>query len=394
MTVSTASISSVNEETHGFDNLSPTAGSWRNGFWPIGPSVNWGIQRGKFPFDFEGIAFKFSNMTPAIPANAKIISAKLRGTAAATSTGVTFLTIVEVLGKDSLWDLAAAGPKWVSASGAGFNFDADVVVLNTVAATLVDTGISTTHNWSIRDNSVGRYLKVGQGVDVVTAGTLGFADISLGREGTPGAGNIWCEIYSQDGAGLADTLLATSNTRVASTAPASTAPFRFTFSGGEQISLSAGQKIVVVLNGDYPLNAGNNVRMGWSSGGYAPGTFQIFGTGVGFDDQNYPMQRNFRNAPFPYGFGVWQPPGFTIGVDYDTPEPFLAGTTSFVDMLSGYISSGSYVEGDPIGVKILRAALFFPPTGNVYRQWASFLHATFSPVRLIVEWKPRAIRIT
>jgi hypothetical protein len=161
------------------------------------------------------------------------------------------------------------------------------------------------------------------------------------------------------------------------------APFRFTFSGLEQIALSASQDIVVVLNGDYPVSATQNIGVGWSAAGYAPGTFQVQGTGVGFDDQNYPMQRNFQNTPTT-GFVIWIAPRFISGVDYDTPN--LAA------MLQAHILTSGYAQGDPLAFGVERNLLFFP-SGDANRRWASVDHGTHSPVRLIVEWKERAIRV-
>lgn len=373
------------DETGGWDNLAPLAGSWRNLFWNQPTAdVRWGVLVGKFTFNFERVVMKFTNLTPTIPPNATIVSAVLRGTAFATSDAQTFFTVIQALAPDGLWNLPSAGPLWRSCSAVGLNTDMDVAVLGVFAGTLADTAVSTTHRWPIRNNGAGRYLKAGQGVRVVTAGTLGFVDISIRRTGAVGAGNIWAEVYSQDGAGLADTLLATSNTRAASAAPAVTAPFRFTFSGLDQIALAAGQDIVVVLNGDYPVSATQNIAAGWTRAGYGPGTFQLFGTGVSFDDQNYPMQESFRTALPSPGFVVWIAPKFFVGVDYDTP--------SLVGILQNHLLSGSYAQGDPLAFAVFRSAFLFP-SGTAQRQWAQVGHATLSPVRLIVEWKERAVRV-
>ncbi len=384
MTISTASVGQVEDETFGFDNLAPTAGSWRNIFWPEASDVEmiWGKQFGKFLFDFEKIAFKFANMSPTIPSDAKIISAILRGTATADSTVATFFTVIQVLRKDGLWNLASAGPLWRSASPFGTNSEMDVLVLDTGAGTLADTAVPLHALWPIRDNSVGRYDKIGQGVEIVTAGTLGFVDLLLGRTGAVAVGNVFCEIYSQTGLGLADTLLATSDTRPASAVPVAgtPAPFRFTFSGGNQISLAVGQDIVAVLSGDYPVNANQNIGAGWNRIGGLHGFMQLFGTGVGFDDQNYPMMDSFRTAQPSPGFIIWIAPTFAVGVDEDTP--------SFAALLQAFIRSGSYVQGDPFGITVARSNAFFPGS-TADRRWANFAHPTFSPVRMIVEWRKR-----
>lgn len=385
MTISTASIIAMADETGGWDNLAPTAGTWRNIFWDAALSdMRWGVFVGKFTFNFERVVFKFTNLTPTIPPNAKIVSAVLRGAAFATSDTQTFFTVIQVEKPDGFWNLASAGPLWRTASAPGTNADMDVVVFNIFATTLVDTAIPINNAWAIRDNVAGRYLKAGQGVRVVTAGTLGFVDITIDRTGTVAVGNIWAEIYSQDGSGLADVLLATSNTRPASAAPGSAAPFRFTFSGPEQIALTAAQDIVVVLNGDFPLSATENIAAGWKgNSGYGPGTFQLFGTGVGFDDQNYPLQDSFRAIAPSTGFIVWIAPQFLIGVDYDTPNLSV--------ILQEYLLSGLYAQGDPLAFPVFRSTFLFP-SGTAQRSWAQFGHPTLQPVRLIVDWKERAIR--
>ena len=381
MTVSTASIVRVEDETYGWDNLAPTAGTWRQIFWPelTDTDMVWGKLFGKFLFDFETVVWKFSNMSPTIPPDAKIVSAILRGTSTANSTALTFFTVIQVRANDGLWNFASAGPLWRSASPLGTNAQMDVHVLNVLGlTTLVDTAVSAHAFWAIRDNVVGRFDKIGQAVAIVTAGTLGFVDFTLDRTGAVAAGNVWCEVYSQDGNGLADTLLATSDTRPASAVPATPGVFRFAFSGGNQISLSVGQAIVVVLNGDYLVSATQNISSAWNR--KAGGPMQLFGTGVGFDDQNYPMQDSFRTiAPSP-GFIIWVAPRFFTGVDYDTP--------SFGDLLQAFIRNGIYAQGDPFSVSVARSNLFFP-TSTAQRKWANFAHATFQPVRLIVEWRKR-----
>ena len=388
MTISQANIIAAADETSGWDNLAPLAGTWRNIFWDS-PTADdrWGRQAGKFTFDFEKVVFKFSNLTPTIPANAKIISAVLRGAASFTSDAQTFITLIQIHGKDGFWNPASAGPLWRSASAVGTNADADVLVLNIATATLADTAVATDRNWEIRSNSAGRYLKAGQGVRIVTGGTLGFVDITLRRVGMVTPGFIWAEIYSQDSNGLADVLLATSNTRPATTAPTTPAPFRFTFSGGDQIILAAGQDIVVVLNGDYALSASQNIQMSWTRAGYTPGTFQLFGTGEVFDDQNYPVLDSFRTIVVSpsTGFAVWIAPQFFIGVDYDTPD--LSG------LLQTHILLSDYVEGDPLAFSVFFTTFLFP-AGTAQRAWAQFGHATLPSVRLEVEWRERGIRVS
>jgi hypothetical protein len=381
LTTSTASIAAVWDETLGFDNLIPPNGWHRNAFWFQNTPLAWGKNVLKFTFDYESIALKFTNMTPAIPKHAKVTNAILRGTAAAAGTGA-FYTFITILAKDGYWDQSPpTGPQWRGVGVDGNKpMDADVHILNPALGTLADTNCpGGLQVWSIRTGI--RYLKVGQGVTIATAGNLGYIDIAMKRTATAPAGNVWCEVYGQDADGLADTLLATSDTRPVSDAPTTIAIFRFTFSGAQQISLSQNQDIVAVVNGDYTPGA-NNVQVMYNTSGdqYAPGFFQVYGQGWAFDDQNYPLQDDFRAIATTEKLIYWVAPNFVAGTDYDTPD--------ISEPLQRYISSNDYSEGDPIGAAVWRSDLFFPP-GDVYRQWANFAHATYDPVRLIVEWRRR-----
>lgn len=388
--VSTASVLLQSDETYGFDSLAPFIGTWRNIQWDDagGDLLVWGRQFSKFGvFDWVRANFKFTNLTPTIPANAKIISAVLRGTAFATSTALDFFSVIRVLSRDDIW-VPPSTSGWKTASTItgpqpDLHTAADVEVFNLGVGSMVNTAITTTHTWPIRDNADSRHLRAGQGVTIESAGTLGFVDIEIDKTGAPG-GNIWCEVYSQDGSGLADALLATSDTRPAADAPTAPGRLRFTFSGGDQIALALNQQIVIVLNGDYALSATDNVAMAWTRGGYDIGTFQIDGTGRGFDSQSYPMQRNFQNVAGD-GFVVWIAPQFFVGVDYDTPDLSL--------IFQGHIMASGYVEGDPLALSIERS-LFLSPGATADRRWASSTHVTFQSVRLIVEWRDRAIRVT
>jgi hypothetical protein len=387
---SRASIARAIDETFGSDNLAPSIGSWRNDLWPVQTPLIWGKSVGKFTLVYPSIAYKFTNISPTIPPEAKIVSAKLRGTATETSLSDGFITLLLVLSKDGIWNETSVGPNWRSTSD-NLPIDADVRVLNTSFATLADTLITAQQlAWEIRSNAAGRYLKAGQGVQIVTAGILGYIDITMSRTGVAPAGNIWCEVYSQDGNGLADTLLATSDVRPASAVSTlvNGAPFRFTFSGAQQISLSSGQDTVAVVNGDYPVGTAF-VKVHYMSGPvgpgqdlYTPGVFQLYGTGISLDDQNYPTREDFRSIPNAANtFSAWNTPQFIAGVDYDSED--------FTGPLQQYFRSGNYAQGDPIAIGVFMFDFLFPP-GNVNRKWANFGNPTYTtPTRLIVEWRKR-----
>jgi len=388
---STAEINRTIDETFGSDTLAPAAGSWRNDLWSNAATwLEWGRRVGKLGIDFPTIAFKFRNMTPAIPPGAVIVSAVLRGTSVHNSGVDTFISLILVCAKDGWWDPATSPQQWRNTSD-WLNADAGAQVYSTGLVLLADTLVpGITIRWQLRSNAAGRYLKIGQGVTITAAATLGFVDMNLDRTAAVPAGNVWCEIYAQDGAGLVTgPVLATSNVRAAGTvgtALSGLPPFRFTFAGINQIALATNQKIVCVLNGDYPVGAAN-VRWHWTDNNiYPPGDLQVFGTGTSMDDQNYPMRQDFQSIPNSGpAFTGWITPQMLNGVEYDTPD--------LAPSVNQYINGGSYVLGDPICVTLHRSLSFLPST-DVSRRWAQFGHASYPATRLIVEWKERAVRVS
>ena len=392
-TISTASIVLAQDETFGTDNQAPLMTSWENSSFEVLSELIWGRQVGKLTFDYDSVAFKFTNLAPTIPVGAKIVSAYLRMTATATSTTAVWFSPIIVHGKDGLWDPAGTGPQWRNAA-TNITADCDTVVLNTSAAILVDTGVpGSTIRWKIRDNFFSRSLKAGQGVTIGAAGTLGYIDFGMGRSASAPPGNVWIEVYAQDANGLATgSILATSNTRPTTDVSTNAASplLRFTFSGGDQISLANGQKIVAVVNGDWSVLHGGWVAVRWMAGGaghgdfYAPGVFQIYGSGIALDNQNYPMQEDYMTIPTAGTGGtfvVWVAPRFIAGFQYNSED--------FAGPLQTYITGGSYVQGDPFCVQIFRNNLFFP-AGDATRRIAQVGNATYTtPTRLIVEWRER-----
>jgi hypothetical protein len=384
---SIAEINRTVDETFGSDTLAPSAGSWRNDLWSNAAAwLEWGKRVGKLGIDFPTIAFKFRNMSPTIPADAKIVSAFLRGTSVFNSGVDTFFSAIRVHHKDGWWDPVTSPQQWRNTSD-WLNADAGCKVYDTGIVLIADTTVpGITIRWELRSNAAGRYLKIGQGVTITAAGNLGFVDMNLSRTAAIPAGNVWCEIYAQggvDGRLPTGPLLAISNVAAAGTvgtAVSGLPVFRFTFSGGNQIPLTLNQKIVCVLNGDYPVGPAN-VRWHWTDANiYPPGDMSIFGTGTSLDDQNYPMRQDFQSIPGYADFGLWVTPRMFNGVEYDTPE--IAGP------LQQHLRSGTYAEGDPICCTVNRLLQFLPET-DVSRRWAQYANGTYPATRLLVTWRKR-----
>lgn len=385
---STASILLSKEETFGFDNLAPTIGQFRQTFFDTDSSVAWGKIVGKVTFKFERVVFKFSNMTPTIPPNAKILSCVLRGTPGATSDVQTFFTLIFPHAKDGFWNPVDSGRIWRRV-GNSKNADMQVELFDGFLNTIVDTNQVTNQVWAIRDNSFGRYLRIGQGVTAEDTKFIAFCDIQLRRVGAVAVGNIWAEIYSQGVFGFAVNLLATSDVRPASAPGTTFSNFRFTFSGGNLYEVADGERVVVVLNGDYPLSSTNRIQVGWKHvGNYPIGFMQIDGTGVAFDDQNYGLHSDYRSSianATAGSFIVWIAPQFILGVPVSTPD--------LSPLFQQVISSPTYSEGEAFSWAVAMSEFLFPSGVTAQRTWANALHATLPPVEMIVEWKERAVRV-
>lgn len=381
ITTSTGSVVLITDETFGWDNLSPLAGVWRNTFWDQNNPVTWGKTIGKLTFVFERIVFKFSNITPVIPKCATILSAKIRGTSTTNSDGNGFFTVIIPLAKDTFWNPVNSGQRWRSVSQTK-DTDMDIKLLSTGLATMTDTAQDTNQLWGIRDNIDGRHLKAAQTVINSVDGTLGFADIRLKRVGAIASGNIWCEIYDVDTTtGLPTVLLATSDTISAVTTSTTLGDLRFTFSGIDQINIPSIAFRAVVLNGDYPLTGGA-INVGFRrTGNYPFGGFFLFGTGIGFDDFNLPLQTDYRGianaATGSPPFVVWVAPRMFVGVDYDTPD--------LSALLQQVVDKQTYAETDALGWAMAMSEFLFPGVTS-QRSFANAAHATLPSVRFIVDW--------
>lgn len=312
----------------------------------------------------------------------------LRGTAAADLAGPV-TTLIEVIAKDGFWDAVPNSPAQWKDIDNGVNPGDFRVTVNSASTELTTSNIGTggNHRWEIRKHSVpARYAQLGQSMEIELAGTLADIDIILNKIGAP-TGNIWLEVYDQDGSGFPGNLLATSDIRDVSLIPVGPPGVSetFVFSGGDQYVFSLAEKFVVVLRGDWAINGVDYVETtfklpGAVQGGYTLGNAMTFGEGAGLDDQHYPTDLEVITLPsaHPSVFGIWVTPPFTAGVEYTTPN--------FSELMQPYLDAVGYAEGDPFAIQLTR----FSAQQENTRSFKGFDHAdtpaTSNQITLQIQW--------
>jgi hypothetical protein len=381
-----ATITSVGTVARIEDDVYGTSGfSYRNQHWAA-PDVAWGN------FNKAGNSLVSNHryvMDIPIPASSKIVSAKMEGVPASTQSGV-FLTYLQMLRKDGLWDPAGpVGPQWNRGSRPNVDAEFRIKIESTAAAVLKDYVLTFTGaGWEMRANAVpGHFDRLGNGFVVSATAALGFATWKLSRQPTAPVGNIWAEVYTSDVNGLADTLLATSTTRLASAIvnTGNGADFRFTFPVGQRPTLVAdGTVYVVVLRGDYPVSATSYVRAQWEGGVVGQtGWPQMYSSSFGFDAGAYPFDNDFRQIPiFPNSVFVTLPT-WTAGVPVDLTA---AAPTDLTIPVQSFVNDATYLSGDAFGISV-RAWPFGLPS-SARRDLQS--GASFST--LTIQWKKRSVR--
>jgi len=393
---STGTVAQSEDDT-AWDNR---AVDYRNNSWmpPFGQVV-WGVFESKSgDVDFIGGTMRFTNMSPAVPSNAKIVSAVMRGTAAGADAG-TVSTLIEVLAQDGLWEITPTTPaQWndIDTTVQTANFRVEVRDTAATVMTTSDIGTGNNFEWELRKVvSPGRYERLGQSMTIETDGnlTLGEIDWTIGKVGLP-TGLIFLELYDLDGNGHPDTLLATSDTVDVSTISATTGVHTFVFSGGQQYGFSSSEQFAVVIRGDWTIDDTNYIACrykmpGATQGGYdALGHALTFGVGAGFDDQHYPGDQNLFQiaSAHPSVFVSWSPPTFVADVEYTTPD--------FANLIQAYVNLPAYSEGDPFAVQIFRLTA----QATDMRKFKAFDHpdtpGVSNQIALEVQWKERAIRVS
>lgn len=330
----------------------------------------------KFGF-YESMCFRFSGIS--LPARSLVGKAFIRGVAAVTATGA-FNTQIQTFARDGRFDVASR-TGWSDTVVHDFH-----AKLQTAASSdLGNTGLTPTDAtaWEMRAHTAPEgQTKLGQIVKATATGTLGKIILRLQRVGTiSGVLNLTVNIYTVSG-GLPGTLL-DSTTVTASTVGTSPADFTFTMVG--LASITSGTSYFIELDGTYTISASNYINWfyegNWPAGPYADGSALVYGTGIGFDDQNYPSENNLSNATLtPLGSApIWAPPDMTLGVAYDT--------INVREVVQELVNAPGYVDDGLIPMCITPTD---PALGEV-RQWADYEHSTLDPPQLIIEHRPRLV---
>lgn len=309
----------------------------------------WGVQDLKAPdVEHPGASFRFTNMTPAIPKNAVIISATLSGGAKAPQFGNGALTtVIRLVEKDGLWDAAPnSSAQWISGQHATYKVDMRVVVRGIAAVEVANTGAGGRALLGIRRfGSPDRSTRMAQRLTITAADTLTTTLVLLQKFGAP-TGNIFLEVFDVVG-GLPGTLLATSdNVDVSTLVTFPGSDIVFTFSGGDAIALALNDDLFFSVGGDWAVSETDFVVARGGVVDYVPGHFATFGEGLGLDSQHYPMAQMPLDLPTVAGSVVWVTPPFVVNNTFTTPE--LAA------LFQTYVNSATYSQGDPFLVRLER----------------------------------------
>jgi hypothetical protein len=397
-TTSTYAVDKWSDEQH-FD-LNGTIQQWFNDEWWRSLVTAVGVLDLKAPdVDLPGAHYLFTP-SPAIPPRAVIESASFSGTAGPNNfsqqgnMGEQLNTAIEVVAPDGLWDAGLQSAHWAAGDPTvAFPVHAEVQVFDGVTE-LASTGVtaSLARTWPIRrwgNNETPRTdrdQKLGQALTMTASGTLTSGTLRMHRIGAP-TSNVWMEVYSMSG-GLPDTLLATSDTRLASSIGPSGAPDPlevFTFSGGDQIALTSGVQYAFVVTGDWTIDFFNYLNVRMISAVTATDRKAVaFGESRGLDSMNYESSNDLLLLPIITGSPTvaWQPPIFTEDVVYTSPD--------LSSLVQAWVNRPGYQAGDPILIRWRRT----DPAELFSREMKSWIHpdvtgGSVQAMTLTVDWRRR-----
>ena len=359
----------------------------------------WGIAVNKAGnIELPGSHWLFRNVTPAIPHYAKILSASVAGGAQDNMSG-TLTGVIEIVAKDGLWNNDVIAAHWSSGFHGTYPLNTQFRLFDSgptlLAGATIATGVEpvlTMRQWgNTTPTSPSRLQKIGQLMRVATSGTLDTGQCLMRRVGTPG-GNIWMEIWSVSG-GLPSSLLATSDTRTANSISTASLPSTnevFTFTGANQIVLTAGTDIVPVMAGDWAVNISNYIAIVHQQN-LAPiaNSYAVtYGETGRLGQGNYLIGQMPLDLAVVFGSGAitWAMPNFTINTVYTTP--------SIVQLIQSYVNDPSYVQGDPFLVRIRRLNSV-QASSRGFKTWESpDTPGVVQNVTLTVTWrKPRRVLV-
>ena len=324
-----------------------------------------------------------------IPPGAVITAASIDLVASRTNAGAMSLDILALDHSNStatgVWKPEAGHTGWRREKFG----NQKIHVRDTGAGTIANpvTGAGNT-NWFLRLFATHRE-RIAQAFTPSVTATLGDALMNLQRVGSP-VGNITLEIHGST-AGLSgitepdETVLATSDVVDASTVPSgSPADVTFTFSGGDQISLTGGVEYFAVFTGTYTMDFANAIAWRVNQAFLSTGGGRHYGTGFAFDQQLYMGNSDlWETSRANIGPTVtWSVPAATTGVTYTTPD--LAG------VIQAIVDSADYAPNDPMGISMQSTSA---PSGT-NRGYAADDHATLAAPVLSVTYEVSVLSLT
>lgn len=329
---------------------------WNNGW--TGNRLELGRRSGKGVLEKANF-YQWHDML--IPKDSVINSANLRITADIAGRGTAFTATVRGMNRDGLWNSDASGLDYRKAQSVAAPVSYCDNQVELFSGAMVSQLLTIAANMNINDNRVDinresawpRLTKCAQTVTPTSTFTLtsvSWAMVRLILSGAP-SGSVFLEIQSVDGAGKpTGTVLATSDTRLVSSIPTGIICLRenFLFSGGNQITISSGVKVAVVMNVTYSPTTTDALQSGVRGGltnQYAGGELWSYGNGRGFDDNNYPNNQIIEDI------GTT-----TASVVASIPFPSPAGTnvdTSVTSIIQEIVNDAGYTNTGRIALSLV-----------------------------------------
>lgn len=320
---------------------------------------------------FFGIQASFvTKFTPNLPKRAEIISATIDLTSVDTRSGSVPININA--SRSGAHKFPSFGPAWRSEIWGRFK----ALVKDTGGGTLINTVPGNPGLQRLLKETTTKRLRLGQVIVPTASGTLGSIDIRGSRTGIPApSGNVFLQIVASDPDG---PVLAQSDNVLAASFPTTLGIVSFPFSGANQIVLQAGVTYHIIMDATYPAGTGQNVLWNQLSQFFSVGGARHYGTGLDWDNQNYPGQADaYLEATGGTSLGTdifWLLPAFLTGVAYTTPE--------LKTLFQEIVDNPTYDSGDGISIAFKAAS------APSQRRVAAYDHATLAPPTLVIEWVP------
>ena len=334
--------------------------------------------------------------TPDLPYNAKITSASFWVQYAAAKGGVAYDQRFYSLEPDGKWNKDSIGPYWnVLANWDGrvsFADDAEppVILINTCTIASLTTWVG--HRVPYVQNRGDGPLEVGS-IVLNIAGQFNCTSIycHLRKVGTGGDGDLWIDLYETDVSGSlgdAATPIATSNTRLASDVVGGVGadfPFNFDAPYPTIENLTAYD---VILRGDSTRSGSNytGVNMNATDASAISNSW-TYGTGYGFDRQNYNSQLELALIPMSTSRSNQVATTYSIGDTYEFADGVSQRDGSWTNVVQEAVSRASYKDDHKIGIKWDGT---YGNTGNLWYP-ASYDNVTYAPAELRITWEPRRV---